>query len=237
MKWDFETRRKVMYFAAHARYVGELLSKWQGITKPWESDEPLTPAQAAQENAEVLRQLIQSTLDESTALPRIKTVRLIAELLIRAAYELRSLDLPARWFLEEGDEQGAIRFYRKMARSAHVAVTRPIMRLWPRLMYFADDNFAEQSATDVIFTETTLPAEYRENGEKTGEPLVLPYLEDHRDWSLGPGQLAGARKRGDVPYVKVRIQGKTKAAHQYVALAAYRHGATTRECDKEDAAH
>jgi hypothetical protein len=85
-----------------------------------------------------------------------------------------------------------------------------------------------------VFTLATLPAANRDGGKKNGEPLVWPYLNEHKDWQLTKGQLAGARKRGRVQYVSVTIGGKTKQAHDYKALAAYKHELEQRITDEEN---
>jgi hypothetical protein len=88
---------------------------------------------------------------------------------------------------------------------------------------------ANGNRNGVTYDAQSLPAEYRESGKPDGEPLVVPYLADNTDWLLTANVLAGARRNGKVKSVKVQIDGKTKDAHEFTSLAAFRLEKTRRE--------
>jgi hypothetical protein len=103
----------------------------------------------------------------------------------------------------------------------HLAATSALTEYLP-----PEDASSEEPQ---IFDESTLPADYRENGRRKGEPLVVPYLTDSAAWLLSSGALAGARSRGTVKSVKVIIGGKLKDAHEFLSLLKFRHEKTGRE--------
>lgn len=95
-----------------------------------------------------------------------------------------------------------------------------------------------QEADDIpvgeVFTDKSLPAEYREGGKADGVPLVLPYLETDRDWKLGSNVLAGLRRDSKVQSVDVLIEGKPKKAHLYSDLLKITRERSKRDSDDDN---